>query len=67
MLPFVADTGAIYLVVGHRSSGSCSSWRAVQLVRHSTPERAIKFFTLSNIYLASLFAAIAVDTLVRSI
>ena len=41
--------------------------RAVQLVRHSTPERAIKFFTLSNIYLASLFAAIAVDTLVRSI
>ena len=66
VLPFVADTGGIYLVAAI-ALGLVFMWRAVQLVRHSTPERAIKFFTLSNIYLASLFAAIAVDTLVRSI
>ena len=66
VLPFVGDTGAIYLVAAI-VLGLVFMWRAVQLVRHSTPERAIKFFTLSNIYLASLFAAIAVDTLVRSI
>jgi heme o synthase len=66
VLPFVADTGPIYLVSAILL-GLLLLERAVQLVRHSTPERAIKFFTLSNIYLASLFAAIAVDTLVRSI
>jgi heme o synthase len=66
VLPFVADTGPIYLVSAILL-GLLLLGRAVQLVRHSTPERAIKFFTLSNIYLASLFAAIAVDTLVRSI
>jgi protoheme IX farnesyltransferase len=66
VLPFVADTGVIYLVAAI-ALGLVFIWRAVQLVRHSTPERAIKFFTLSNVYLASLFAAIAVDTLVRSI
>ena len=42
-------------------------WRALQLARHNTPERAIKFFTLSNLYLATLFAALAVDTLVQSL
>ena len=66
VLPFVADTGAIYLVSAILL-GLLLLGRAVLLVRHSTPERAIKFFTLSNVYLASLFAAIAVDTLVRSI
>ncbi len=66
VLPFVADTGAIYLVSAILL-GLLLLGRAVQLVRHSTPERAIKFFILSNVYLATLFAAIAVDTLVRSI
>jgi heme o synthase len=40
--------------------------RAIQLQRDPTPQRAIKLFTFSNLYLALLFAAIAVDTLVRS-
>jgi len=40
--------------------------QAVQLVRDLTPERALKLFTFSNIYLALLFAAIAVDVLVRA-
>ena len=32
--------------VGHRCSGSCSSGRRCSWSRHSTPERAIRFFTL---------------------
>ncbi|MFM7224298.1 MAG: heme o synthase [Actinomycetota bacterium] len=35
--------------------------RAFLLRRDPTPERAIKFFTLSNIYLTLLFAAVALD------
>ncbi len=41
--------------------------QAVQLQRDPSPERAIKLFMFSNIYLALLFAAIAVDTIVRSL
>jgi protoheme IX farnesyltransferase len=35
--------------------------RAFALRRDPTPERAIRFFTLSNVYLSLLFAAVAVD------
>jgi heme O synthase-like polyprenyltransferase len=35
---------------------------AALLRRDPTPERAIRFFTFSNTYLALLFAAVAVDT-----
>ncbi len=65
-LPLVADTGVIYLAAAILL-GLVFVWRAFQLARHGTPERAIKFFTLSNLYLAALFAAIAVDTLVQSL
>jgi heme O synthase-like polyprenyltransferase len=41
--------------------------QAIRLNGDPSPERAIKLFMFSNIYLALLFAAIAVDTLVRSI
>jgi protoheme IX farnesyltransferase len=40
--------------------------KAIQLHRDPSPERAIKLFMVSNTYLALLFAAIAVDTLVRA-
>ncbi len=40
--------------------------QAVFLVRDLTPERALKLFIFSNIYLALLFAAVAVDVLVRA-
>jgi len=40
--------------------------QAAALARDLTPERAMKLFTFSNIYLALLFAAIAVDVLVRA-
>jgi protoheme IX farnesyltransferase len=41
-------------------------WQATKLARHTSPERALRLFTFSNTYLALLFGAIAVDTLIRS-
>ena len=41
--------------------------QSVRLFRGYTPERAIRFFTMSNTYLALLFAAIAVDTIIQSL
>jgi protoheme IX farnesyltransferase len=41
--------------------------QALRLQADPTPARAIRLFTFSNTYLALLFAAIAVDTLVRAI
>ena len=61
----VADVGVLYLVAAI-VLGAMFVWRTVQLARDATPERAIKVFAFSNTYLALLFAAIAVDTLVRS-
>jgi protoheme IX farnesyltransferase len=66
VLPLVADTGVVYLVAAI-VLGMLFVWRAVQLLRAGTPERAIGFFTWSNLYLALLFAAVAVDTLVQSL
>jgi protoheme IX farnesyltransferase len=65
-LPFVADTGVIY-VAAAVVLGALFVWRALQLTRDHSPQRAIKFFTFSNLYLALLFVAIAVDTLVLSV
>jgi protoheme IX farnesyltransferase len=65
LLPIVADTGVVYLAAAI-VLGVAFILRALQLVRASTPARAIKFFTFSNVYLALLFAAIALDTLVLS-
>jgi protoheme IX farnesyltransferase len=39
---------------------------AWQLVRNPDPTRAIRYFGFSNVYLAALFVAVAVDTLVRN-
>ena len=41
-------------------------WQADRLRRDLSPERAIRLFTFSNTYLALLFAAVAVDALVRA-
>ncbi len=43
--------------------GATFIYYAVRLYRDSSPERAIKLFTVSNIYLALLFAAVAIDAL----
>ncbi len=41
--------------------------QAIRLARDTTPAQAIRLFTYSNTYLALLFAAVAVDTLVHSV
>ncbi|MGH9048386.1 MAG: heme o synthase [Acidimicrobiia bacterium] len=57
--------GLLY-VVAAAVLGALFILRAARLDRDVTPTRAIKLFSFSNTYLALLFAAIAVDTLIRS-
>jgi protoheme IX farnesyltransferase len=59
-----AHLGAVYLAV------AVGSWAwlmagAVALRRESTLARAMRLFHTSNAYLALVFAAVAVDVLVR--
>ena len=65
VLPLVGDVGWIYTV----SALVLGAWfvvAALRLGRGMDPDRAIRFFTFSNTYLALLFLAVAVDVLVRS-
>jgi protoheme IX farnesyltransferase len=64
VLEAVADVGALYAAVAS-VAGAVFLVAAMRLVRTPTPERAIAFFALSNIYLTVLFAALALDV-VRS-
>jgi protoheme IX farnesyltransferase len=66
VLPFVSDVGVIY-VVAAVVLGAAFIVQAFRLRRSTSPEKAIKFFMFSNTYLAALFAAVALDTLVRAI
>ena len=66
-LPLVTTDDAAVHRSRPRCSASCSSWRRERLRRDPTPERAIQLFMFSNTYLALLFAAVAVDTLVRAL
>jgi protoheme IX farnesyltransferase len=59
------DMGVLY-VVAAAVLGALFIVRAVRLEQEVTPTRAIQLFSFSNTYLAVLFAAIAVDTLIRS-
>ena len=59
------DMGVLY-VVAAGVLGALFIFRAARLDHDVTPRRAIKLFSFSNTYLALLFAAIAVDTLIRS-
>ncbi len=61
----VASMGIVYTATA-AVLGLMFITQATVLARDLTPERAIKLFTFSNIYLALLFAAIAVDVLVRT-
>jgi protoheme IX farnesyltransferase len=64
-LPLVGDAGALYVGVA-AVLGVLFVAQAARLARGFTPERAIRLFMFSNTYLALLFAAVAVDTLVRA-
>jgi protoheme IX farnesyltransferase len=59
-----ARMGAVYVVTAIALGGFFVR-QAVRLWRDVTPERAIRLFSYSITYLGLLFAAIAVDTLVR--
>ena len=66
-LPFTTDhVGVLYVVVA-ALLGVLFVAQAVRLARDTTPAQAIRLFTFSNTYLALLFAAVAVDTLLRSV
>jgi protoheme IX farnesyltransferase len=64
-LPLVAASGILYLVAA-ALLGIALVGESVRLLRDPTPERSIRMFTFSNTYLALLFAAVAIDTLVRA-
>jgi protoheme IX farnesyltransferase len=60
----VARMGDLYLVAAV-VLGAIFLWQAVQLLRDSTPERAMRLFAYSISYLTLLFAAMAADQLLR--
>jgi heme o synthase len=57
--------GVVYLVAAV-GLGAAFVWQAMALRRDPSPRRAMRLFAFSNTYLALLFAAIAVDTLIRA-
>ncbi len=60
-----ADMGVLYIVAAS-GLGLAFIVEALRLRRDATPARAMRLFAFSNTYLALLFCAIAVDTLIRS-
>jgi len=64
-LPLVAASGLLY-VIAAVLLGVALVAESLRLWREPTAERAIRMFVFSNTYLALLFAAVAVDTLVRT-
>jgi protoheme IX farnesyltransferase len=56
--------GALYLAAAV-ALGGAFIWRALELRRDLTGRRAIRLFSFSNIYLALLFCAMALDAVVR--
>jgi protoheme IX farnesyltransferase len=65
-LLLVEPVGVLYAVAAI-VLGAAFVWQAARLRRDPAPNRAIGFFTFSNTYLALLFAAVALDTFVRTI
>jgi len=61
-LPLTITMAVLYPIVAG-VLGAVFIYTAVSLYRDPTPARAIRLFTVSNVYLALLFAAVAVDAL----
>lgn len=61
-LPLTITMTVLYPIVAG-VLGAVFIYTAVSLYRDPTPARAIRLFTVSNFYLALLFAAVAVDAL----
>jgi protoheme IX farnesyltransferase len=60
----VGRMGVLYLVVAV-AAGAAFTWHAVRLGREGTAERAMRMFAFSISYVTLLFAAMAVDQLIR--
>jgi protoheme IX farnesyltransferase len=67
VLPLTTDAVGVLYVVTAAVLGALFIAQAVRLARNTTPAQAIRLFTFSNTYLAILFAAVAVDTLLHSV
>jgi heme o synthase len=61
----VADMGGLYIAAA-LMLGAVFTWLTVRLVRDRSSEAAMRVFTWSITYITLLFAAIALDQLVRS-
>jgi protoheme IX farnesyltransferase len=66
-LPLTTDNVGVVYIVAAAILGVLFVAQAIRLARDTTPAQAIRLFTFSNTYLALLFAAVAVDTLLRSV
>jgi protoheme IX farnesyltransferase len=66
LLLFWFETMGVVYFVAAVGLGGAFVWQALALRRDATPRRAMRLFAFSNTYLALLFAAIAVDTLIRA-
>jgi protoheme IX farnesyltransferase len=64
-LPALAASGVFYTVAA-ALLGVALIAESLRLLRDPSAERAIRMFVFSNTYLALLFAAVAIDTLVRT-
>jgi protoheme IX farnesyltransferase len=63
-MTLTGDVGRVYAAAVF-VLGAVFVTRAFALVREPTPQRAIRFFGWSNVYLMLVFVAVAVDALVR--
>jgi heme o synthase len=66
LLLFAFEAMGIVYFVAAVGLGVAFVWQAFALRRDPSPRRAMRLFAFSNTYLALLFAAIAVDTLIRA-
>jgi protoheme IX farnesyltransferase len=66
-LPLTTDHVGVIYIAAAAVLGVLFVAQAIRLARDTTPAQAIRLFTFSNTYLALLFAAVAVDTLLRSV
>jgi heme o synthase len=64
-LPLITDVGVLYTATA-ALLGLGLIVQAVRLCRDPEPARAIRLFGYSNLYLAILFAAVAVDVIIRA-
>ena len=65
LLGLATDVGPVY-VVSATLLGVAFILRALRLVQHPDPNRAIKFFSFSNVYLMLVFFAAMADVFVRN-